>query len=221
MRIAVLGTGQVGRNLASGLANIGHEITVGTRDVKTTLAATEPGAFAGWAEQHPQVKLATFADAAANSELVVNAAKGTATLDVLTAAGAENLSDKILIEVSNPLDFGGGFPATLTVKDTDSLGEQVQRAFPQALVVKTLNTIANELMIEPKRLAGGDHTVFVSGNDADAKATVTDILTALGHEDVIDLGDITTARGTEMYLGLWMRLFQSLGTLDFNIKVTR
>ena len=221
MRIAVLGTGEVGRALASGLAALGHHITVGTRDVEATMASREPESYSQWAVTHPQIELATFTDAAATSTLIVNASKGTATLDVLQVAGEKNLADKILIEASNPLNFDQGFPPTLTVKDTDSLAEQVQRAFPATKVVKTLNTLANQLMAEPKRISGGDHTVFVSGNDADAKTTVTDILTALGHTDVLDLGDITTARGTEMYLGLWTRLFQAMGTLDFNIKVMR
>jgi predicted dinucleotide-binding enzyme len=126
----------------------------------------------------------------------------------------------VLVDISNPLDFSAGFPPTLSVKDTDSLGEQVQRAFPEAKVVKTLNTLTAPLMVEPKSL-GASSTVFVSGDDAAAKATVVDLLTSFGHDDVIDLGGIETARGAEMLLPLWLRLMGGLGTHLFNVKVVR
>ena len=135
-------------------------------------------------------------------------------------AGAANLAGKVVVDVSNPLDFSQGMPPTLSVKDTDSLGEQVQRAFPDARVVKTLNTLNAELMVDPGRL-GRPHTVFVSGDDAAAKETVTGLLRELGHQDVVDLGGIETARGTEMYLPLWLRLMGALGTVDFNVHVVR
>ncbi len=114
-----------------------------------------------------------------------------------------------------------GMPPTLFVKDADSLGEQIQRAFPDARVVKTLNTMTATLQAERGRLAGGDHSVFVSGDDPDAKQEVTVLLEELGHTDVIDLGDITSARGPEMYLPLWLRLWGSLGTAIVNVKVVR
>lgn len=131
------------------------------------------------------------------------------------------MAGKILVDVANPLDFSGGFPPSLSLANTDSLGEQVQRAFPEARVVKTLNTVNCELMVDPGRLAGGAHSVFVSGDDADAKVVVTSLLHELGHADVIDLGDITTARGPEMYLALWLRLMQALGTVEFSVRVVR
>jgi 8-hydroxy-5-deazaflavin:NADPH oxidoreductase len=225
MNIAVLGTGMVGRALAGRLDELGHSVVVGTRDPQATLARTEPDGmgnapFAAWHGEHPAVALATFADAARDADLVVNASSGAATLDVLGLAGAENLAGKPLLDIANPLDFSQGFPPSLFVKDTDSLGEQVQRAFPETKVVKTLNTLNATLMVEPKSL-GASSTVFVSGDDEDAKATVTGLLQSFGHDDVIDLGGLETARGTEMLLPIWLRLMGKLGTAQFNFKIVR
>jgi 8-hydroxy-5-deazaflavin:NADPH oxidoreductase len=226
MKIAVLGTGSVGPALAAALSGLGHDVVIGTRDPQATLARTEPGRtggppFSQWHASHREIAVAAFADAAAASELVVNATNGTASVEALTEAGAANLAGKIVMDVANPLDFSRGFPPSLNPVNTDSLGEQIQRAFPEAKVVKTLNTMTNSVMVEPGRVAGGDHTVFVSGNDAGAKAEVTEILRALGHTDVLDLGDITTARGAEMILPLWLRVWGALGTGEFNFKVAR
>lgn len=222
MRIAVLGTGTVGRAIAGRVDELGHEVLVGTRDPAHTLRAGQPeGSFADWSAEHSRVRVATFADAAAASELVVNATPGDVSLAVLHEAGASNLDGKVLVDISNPLDFSKGFPPTLLVKDTDSLGEQIQEAFPGALVVKTLNTLTAHLMVHPDTLADGDHTVFVSGNDVAAKADVTQLLRSFGHTDIIDLGDIHTCRGPEMYLPLWLRLMGALGTATFNIKLVR
>ncbi|MEU8182423.1 NAD(P)-binding domain-containing protein [Micromonospora sp. NPDC049047] len=217
MRIAVLGTGSVGRTIAARLAELGHQVTIGTRDV----AAIRAGEHAHWAAQHPEVGLATFADAATGAELVVNATSGTGSLPALTAAGTTNLAGKVLLDIANPLDFSAGFPPTLTVPDTDSLAERIQREFPQARVVKSLNTMTAELMVRPRQLAEGEHSVFVSGDDAEAKRIVTGLLVSFGHTDVIDLGDLSTARGTEMLMPLWLRLYGRLGTAIFNIKVVR
>lgn len=217
MQIAVLGTGTVGRALAGRLSELGHAVTIGTRDPGDTAAREE---YAGWAGAHPAVRLATFADAAATGEVVVNASNGQATLDILERAGADNLAGKVLVDISNPLDFSRGFPPTLLVKDDDSLGEQVQRAFPETRVVKTLNTMNADLMVHPETLPEAT-TVFVSGDDADAKQVVTGLLQAFGHTDVIDLGGIDTARGVEMWLPLWLRTMGSLGTAAFNLKIVR
>ena len=226
MIIAVLGTGPVGRTLAARLAAVGHEVVVGTRDVAGTLARTEPDAWGGpafvvWLDAHAEVRLADFAEAAAEAELILNATNGAGSIAALTLAGADHLAGKILIDVSNPLDFSRGMPPTLFVKDTDSLGEQIQRAFPDTRVVKTLNTMTVALQAEPGQLAGGDHSVFLSGNDPDAKTAVRDLLQSLGHTDVIDLGDISTARGTEMLLPVWLRLMGALGTAAFNFRIVR
>jgi predicted dinucleotide-binding enzyme len=226
MKIAVLGTGTVGRTMAGALADLGHEVTIGTRDPKATLARAEPDAmgappFSQWLPEHPHVHLAAFADVAAGAELVVNATEGASSIAALTAAGEENLAGKILVDIANPLDFSHGMPPTLNPVNTDSLGEQIQRTFPEARVVKTLNTMNASLMVDPGRAAGGDHSVFVSGNDAAAKAEVATLLKSLGHQDVIDLGDITTARGAEMLLPVWIRLWGALGTANFNFKIAR
>jgi predicted dinucleotide-binding enzyme len=225
MNVAVLGTGSVGRALAARLDDLGHSVVMGTRDPAATLARADgdgwgAGPFATWREEHPTVGLATFADAAAGADLLVNAASGAATLDVLRLAGADTLGDAVLLDISNPLDFSGGFPPTLFVKDIESLAERVQVAFPELRVVKALNTLTSSLMVDPAAL-GESSTVFVSGDDADAKAVVVGLLESFGHDDVLDLGGLETARGTEMYLPLWLRVMGALGTGNFNIKVVR
>lgn len=221
MKIAVLGTGPVGRAVAGRLAELGHQVTIGTRDAADTAGREE---YAAWAAETASrggaVSLSTFAEAAAGAELVVNASGGDVALAILDSAGADNLAGKVLLDISNPLDGSKGFPPTLFVKDDDSLAEMIQRAHPDGRVVKSLNTMNNALMVDPQRL-GEDTTVFVSGDDADAKATVTELLRAIGHGDVIDLGGIETARGPEMWLPLWIRINLALGGNDFNIKVVR
>lgn len=225
MKFAVLGTGMVGRAIAGRLDELGHEVSIGTRDPEATLARTEADGmgnppYADWASEHAGVRLATFADAVAEAEVVVNATNGSASLEVLALAGADNLAGKVLLDIANPLDFSAGMPPTLFVKDTDSLGEQIQRSFPQVRVVKTLNTLNANLMVRPDQLPEGS-SVFVSGDDADAKATVVALLKEFGHADVIDLGDLSTARGTEMLLPVWLRLMSALGTPMFNFKIVR
>ena len=226
MKIAVFGTGTVGPAVAGALAKLGHEVVIGTRDPQATLARTEAGPmggvpFAQWHAEHGDIALTTFAEAAAGSEIVVNATNGTGSLDALTAAGADNLAGKVIVDIANPLDFSQGFPPSLNPVNTDSLGEQIQRAFPDARVVKTLNTMNAGVMADPASVAGGDHSVFVSGNDTDAKTVVAGLLADLGHRDIIDLGDITTARGTEMLLPIWLRLWGAFGNADFNFKIAR
>jgi predicted dinucleotide-binding enzyme len=177
--------------------------------------------MSGWLAAHPQVKLAGFAEAAGHGEIVVNATAGTVSIAALKLAGADNLAGKVLLDIANPLDVSQGMPPTLFVKDTDSLGEQIQRTFPDTRVVKTLNTMTAAVMVDPAQLAGGAHSVFVSGNDNDAKKTATALLESFGHTDVIDLGDITTARGPEMLLPIWLRLWSALGTPLFNFRIVR
>ena len=226
MKIAVLGTGMVGRALAGRTASLGHDVAIGTRDPEATLARTDSDAmgnppFSVWHADHDDVALLPFADAAAHGELVINATSGGRSLEVLQLAGAQSLAGKVLIDIANPLDFSAGFPPTLSVKDTDSLAEQIQRALPDTKVVKALNTLNAVLMVEPTALAGGDHSIFVSGDDQDAKAIVTELLRSFGWTDIIDLGDLSTARGTEMLLPIWLRLMNALGTPAFNFKIVR
>ena len=225
MHIAVLGTGTVGRTLAGRLHELGHAVVVGTRAPAATTARTETDGmgtppFSTWHAQYPTVGLATFAEAARDAELVVHASSGSAALEVLGQAGAHNLEGKILVDVSNPLDFSAGFPPTLFVKDSDSLAERLQRDLPETRVVKTLNTLTAALMVDPRSL-GESSTVFVSGDDPAAKATVVGLLESFGHDDVIDLGGIETARGAEMMMPVWLRLMGALGTSRFNFRIVR
>jgi hypothetical protein len=226
MKIAVVGTGPVGQAMAARLDELGHEVIVGTRDVAATMARTEPDSFgrppfSEWAAQHPNVSVASVTEAVAAAEMVVNATNGAGSITTLEAAGEDNLAGKVLIDIANPLDFSAGMPPSLFVSNTDSLGEQIQRRFPGTRVVKALNTMNANLMVDPKHLAGGDHTVFVSGNDTVAKTEVAELLTSFGWADIVDLGDITTARGTEMYLTLWLGTMGATQSPMFNIKVVR
>jgi predicted dinucleotide-binding enzyme len=227
MRVGILGTGVVGQTFGVRLAGLGQDVMLGTRDVAALMARDEPDRYGGppfrvWSQQNPSVKVGAFSEAAAHGEVVFNATSGGASLDALRLAGEANLNGKVLIDLANPLDFSRGMPPTLSISNTDSLGEHIQRAFPQVKVVKALNTMNVNVMVNPRQLADGDHTVFVSGDDADAKAEVTRLLKDwFGWRDVIDLGDITTARGPEMLLPVWLRLWGALGTGMFNVKVVR
>ena len=216
MRVGVLGTGMVGRAIATKLVELGHEVTMGSRSADgEALAEWVSGAGEG-------ARGGTFADAAASAELVFNCTSGGASLEALGAAGAENLANKTLVDVANPLVFSGSGPPTLSVCNDDSLGERIQAAFPDARVVKSLNTVNCEVMVDPSRVRG-DHAVFVCGDDEAAKAQVSALLEAFGWpaESIVDLGEIGAARATEMYLPLWLRLYGKLGTADFNIAIAR
>ena len=212
MKIGVLGTGEVGQAIGGKLVSLGHDVMMGARSAdneKVLAFAERTGGRAG-----------TFRDAATHGEMIVQCARGNMAVEVLRQAGAENLEGKVVIDVSLPLDFSAGFPPSLFVQNTDSLGEIIQREFPGAKVMKTLNTMNHAIMVDPRKLPGTT-TVFVSGNDKPAKGRVMDLLRAFGWTSIIDLGDITTARGTEMLLPLWVRLYSALGTADFNIAVVK
>ena len=227
MQIGIFGTGVVGQTIAAALAAKGHTVMIGTRDPKATLGRDTGNAFSStpfkvWHAANPGIQLGTFAEAASFGEAIVNATSGDGALPALQAAGADALGDKIMLDISNPLDFSRGMPPSLSVCNTDSLGEQLQRAFPRLRVVKTLNTTNAMVMVNPGAVAGGDHSMFVCGNDADAKTKVKGWLGEwFGWRDVIDLGDITTSRGTEMLLPIWVRLWGALGTPMFNFKIAR
>lgn len=217
MNIGVLGTGMVGDAIGTKLIQLGHTVTMGSR------TANNEKAIAWVKKNGANASAGTFADAARSGEIVFNCTSGVGSLDALRSAGAKNLSEKILIDISNPLDFSKGMPPSLAVSNTDSLGEQIQRAFPDMKVVKTLNTLANPLMVNPSLVNGGDHSIFLSGNDAGAKAKVLLLLVSFGwkKENVIDLGDITTARGTEQVLPLWVRLYGIFQSPIFQFKVVK
>ncbi|NVJ24914.1 NAD(P)-binding domain-containing protein [Myxococcus sp. AM011] len=215
MRIAILGTGVVGETLGSKLVSLGHEVRMGSR------TANHEKAVAWTRKAGVLASQGTFADAAAFAELLFNCTLGTASVDAVKSAGVENLRGKVLVDVSNPLDFSKGFPPTLSVTNTDSLGEQLQRAVPELKVVKALNTMTASIMVSPSSLPTA-HDVFVCGDDAGAKKQVTSLLTeGFGWKRVLDVGDITASRGLEGLLPLVLRLYQSFGDFDFNLHVVR
>ncbi|MEU1179074.1 NAD(P)-binding domain-containing protein [Streptomyces sp. NPDC005820] len=211
MRYGVLGTGQVGRTLGGKLVELGHQVTLGSRTKDNPVGqewAASTGAAAG-----------TFAEAAAGAEVVVNAVGGQVALAALEAAGADHLAGKVLLDVSNPLSFEDG-EVRLSPVESDSVGEQIQRAFPDARVVKSLNTVNCQVMVDPGRVPGG-HQIFVCGADAEAKAQVTELLGEFGWpaDRVLDLGGIQAARSVEMWLPLWLNLMRHFGHADFNLEL--
>lgn len=228
MKIGIFGTGMVAQVVGGALMAGKHDVAFGTRDVAATLARTgktgigsEP--FAEWVKGHPDAKLVTFREAARHGAVLINATAGTGTLPALRAADPADLAGKTLIDIANPLDFSKGFPPSLSVCNTDSLAEQIQLAFPALKVVKSLNTVSAHVMINPAVIPG-DHTIFVAGNDPAAKAQVQDLLVSWFRwkkSNIIDLGDITAARGTEMYLALWVRLFAKTNTPLITINVVQ
>jgi 8-hydroxy-5-deazaflavin:NADPH oxidoreductase len=216
MRIGILGTGQVGRTLGTRLAELGHDVRMGSRDPANPRAAE-------WAEAAgPRGSAGSFADAATHGEVVINATAGAASLRALEQAGAANLAGRVLMDVSNPIAQVTGGSLQLTTANTDSLAEQIQRGYPDSRVVKTLNTVNASVMVDPGRLPE-PHTMFLAGDDAAAKVVVRSILAELGWpaESVVDLGGLSAARGMEMYLPLWLKTMQALGTAAFNIRVVR
>ena len=211
MNIGILGTGLVGQTIGSKLVELGHDVMMGSRDPANATAIA-------WAKEEGHNALyGTFMNAAAFAEIIFNCTLGTASLHAIRMAGAENLKGKVLIDTSNPLDYSAKF-WTLTVCNTDSLGEQIQRAFPEARVVKTLNTMNCNVMVDPSKLTEKTD-VFISGNDADAKATVMALLRSFGWKSIIDLGDITTSRSVEGFVLLWQSLRHVVPSRQFNIKV--
>jgi 8-hydroxy-5-deazaflavin:NADPH oxidoreductase len=215
MRIGVLGTGVVGRTLGGKLVELGHEVRMGSRQAGNENAVEwAAGAGEGASE-------GTFADAAEFGELVINATGGKVSLEALAMAGAENLAGKVVIDVSNALEFGEG-PPVVGVAPDDSLGERIQAAFPDAKVVKALNTMNASIMVAPGSL-GESTNAFVCGNDDAAKAQVIELLETFGwlSGDIVDLGDISAARGAELYVALWVRLMGALGTPVFNLRLVR
>ncbi len=225
MKIAVFGTSVVGQVHAERLISLGHEVMIGTRNVAETLARKAPDnfkrpGFGEWHKQNNKVQVGTYEQSAAFGELIINATNGTGTLAAFQLAGKENVRGKVIIDISNPLDFSKGFPPSLFVSNTDSLGEQLQKALPDSHVVKSLNTMTVFVQVNPA-VVPGDHTVFLGGNNAGAKEKVKDLLRIYGWIDknMIDVGDITTSRGVEQVLPLWVRLYGTLQTPMFNFNV--
>ncbi len=227
MKISILGTGNVGQTFASRFVELGHEVMLGTRNVEATLARTATDNYGGlpfaeWHSKNEKVQLGTFAQSVAFGEIVVNALQGAITISTLTSVPSTSLDGKVILDISNPLDFSKGFPPSLLegLNNTNSLGEELQKVLPNTKVVKTLNTMYCGLMVNPRAL-GEDSTVFLSGNDADAKTTIKGVLASFGWKEteILDLGDITTARGTESILPIWLRIYGATQNGFFNLKV--
>lgn len=214
MEIGIFGTGIVGQTIGARLIELGHNVKMGSRLPENEKARA-------WAKASgKKASYGTYKEAAAFGELLFNCTAGKGSLSALEFAHASDLNNKILIDAANPLDFSRGFPPTLTVSNTDSLGEQIQREHPLLKVVKALNTMNVDVMVHPERVRSA-HDVFICGNDAIAKATVAKLLTEIGWESIIDLGDITNARGMEMALPLWISLQKKLGTNIFNFRIAK
>lgn len=225
MNIGILGTGIVAQTIAPKLIELDHSIMIGTRNVEATLANTSPNQygmppFSAWYKQQTKVIVGTHSEAAAHGGVLLNCTSGVASIDALKSAGEKNLGGKVLIDVSNPLDFSKGMPPSLTVCNTDSLGEMIHRTFPDLKVVKALNTVNAMVMVNPS-LVPGDHNLFICGNDKTAKSSVVNLLKEFGWKEsnIIDMGDITNARATEMLLPIWIRLYGKYKTPLFNFAV--
>ena len=213
MKFGVLGTGMVGHALSTRLVEVGHQVMMGSR------TASNAKAVEWTAGTGPSASEGSFADAAQFGDAVINATPGAVALDALAMAGAAGLSGKVLIDVSNPLSSGPDNQPRLTVVNTDSVGEQIQRAFPEARVVKALNTMNAAVMVHPERVAGSP-SVFLCGNDRSAKAQTIELLEAFGWPpgDILDLGDIVGARAMEMFFPMWLRLAQATGNWTATVR---
>lgn len=215
-KIGILGTGSVGKTIGKKLIELGYEVKLGSRTANNEKALE-------WVNANSEkASTGTFEDAAKFGEVIFNCTKGEITLDVFKMAGLSNFNNKTIIDISNPLDFSQGMPPFLTPQyaNTNSLGEEIQQLLPDANVVKSLNIVNCEVMVNASK-SGGDPTMFVSGNSVDAKAETMSFLKQFGWNDIIDLGDITTARGTEMMLPIWLRVYMATGNGYIGFKVVR
>lgn len=227
MNIGIFGTGYVGQTLAEKLIELGHQVMMGTRNIDNTLTKNEKDNFGRppfkeWIKENNKVKLSSFSETAQFSGLLINATNGNGSISALEMAGRENLLGKVLLDLSNPLDFSKGMPPTLTISNTDSLGELIQRTFPELKVVKALNTVNATLMVKPSLLKESTN-IFLSGNDINSKQEIKKLLVSFGwgEHDIIDLGDISTSRGTEQMLPFWIRLMMNFQTPIFNFKIVK
>ena len=227
MKITILGTGSVGQTWANKLVSLNHKVTIGTRNTEKTLANTEKDrygspTFAEFLQANPLVQLKNYEDAVSDADFVVNATKGESSIAAIKATG-NTINGKIIIDIANPLDFSSGSIPSLipSLSNTNSLGEEIQKTFPEAKVVKTLNTMWNGLMVNPQMIANGDHTNYISGNDIEAKTAVKKLINEFGwkNENILDLGDISMARGTEAILPIWLRIWGATQNGAFNMKI--
>ena len=230
MKIAIIGTGIVGKTIASKLVELNHDVMMGTRNVSDKLTSTATDnygnpPFGEWIKTNIKVKLGSFAEAAAFGELVVNATNGSNSITALILAGTKNLAGKVLIDIANPLDFSNGMPPSLLpgLNNTNSLAEEIQRTFPDTMVIKTLNTMWCGLMVNPNLVGNGDHINFISGNNSEAKNKVIKLLNQFGWLDknILDIGDITGARATESLLPIWLKVMGVTKNGAFNFRLVQ
>jgi predicted dinucleotide-binding enzyme len=230
MKIGIIGTGAVGKTIASKLLELNHGVMMGTRNVSDKIKSTAKDIYGNppfneWLKTNNKVKLGSFAEAAAFGDLIINATNGGNSVTALINAGAKNLAGKVLVDIANPLDFSSGMPPTLLagLNNTNSLGEEIQKTFPDTMVVKTLNTMWCGLMINPNLVGKGDHINFISGNNPEAKTKVKKLLNQFGwlDENIFDIGDITGARATESLLPIWLKVMGVTKNGAFNFKLVR
>jgi len=223
MKVGIIGSGVVGQTLGGKLCALGHDVIIGTRDPgKLDDKKNMAGSLREWlAQTGNKGRVGTFAEAAAHGDLLIVATHGDVSVDALRMAGADKVGAKVLIDTGNELDFSKGMPPRVLASQDQCLAERIQAAFPNLKVVKCFNTIGAPVMVAPKALKDGEHTLFISGNDAGAKAEVKKLVQSFGWSDVLDLGDVSTARGSEMYMAMWLRLWGATGTGMLNIKVVR
>ena len=216
MKYAVLGTGTVGHTLASKLVQLGHQVGMGAREPGNEKALA-------WAEGHgARARSGSFADMSTGADRVIVATAGGAIVEVAAAMGDESVAGKLVIDVSNPLDFSRGMPPSLVpgLSNTTSAAEVLQAKLPSARVVKTLNTMNHLLMVDPSRVPG-PHDVFLCGDDEHAKTETREMLAEFGWTDPVDLGGLSAARGLEGLMPFWLSMWGAVGSPDFNYHIAR
>jgi predicted dinucleotide-binding enzyme len=211
-QVGVLGSGEVGRRLAAGFASRGHDVMIGSREPgKPELSEWLSGDGAG-------IRAGTFAETAAHGELVALAVLGNAAEEAIAVAGPERFAGKVVIDATNPLDFSGGFPPKLSICGEDSLGERVQRALPDARVVKAFNTIGNQYFVDPS-FSDGLPTMLIAGDNAEAKRTVSDVVADFGWPEAVDIGGIEGSRELEAICIAWVKIGGARGAWDHGFKL--
>lgn len=212
MRVGVVGSGEVARRLAEGFCGRGHEVMIGSRDPdKAELRDWLSGDGRG-------IEAGSFEQAAAHGELIVLAVLGSAAEEAIAGAGPDNFRGKVVIDAMNPLDFSGGFPPKLSISGEDSLGERVQRALPDARVVKAFNTIGNPYFVDPS-FSEGQPTMLIAGDDQEAKDTVRNVLTDFGWSDTVDIGGIEGSRELEAICIVWVKIGGARGAWDHGFRL--
>ena len=211
-RVGVLGTGEVGRRLAAGFRARDHDVMIGSRD------PGKPDLREWLSDEGAGIEVGTFAQAAAHGEFLVLSVLGSAAEEAIAEAGRENFTGKVVIDAMNPLDFSGGFPPKLSISGEDSLGERVQRALPDARVVKAFNTIGSPYFVDPS-FGEGPPTMLIAGDDEEAKRTVGDVLADFGWSHVVDIGGIEGSRELEAICIAWVKIGGQRGSWDHGFRL--